>query len=855
MDDRLTGNVFSLKNNDFYEFIEALVGQQMVDILKFQSITSTQSLIRNPNIFEIFNMNCSESSFLMIRERSCFQLDNGTFIVKIGLINNLNCLLEFLKQQQQKQIKTSSNEYSNSSLSFDFINKYPLLKKLIIWYQRVDNENEGDQNNNTFLKHFIDTITDNLTKSSNNFRYSDSVKNFALSLYILGGKLTYEFIRLNLPGSLPHLSLLNSLISSSDSRISEGEFRFDQIQKHFDRLNVKYAFGSEDCTGIVKRIKYDSITDTFTGFPSLLDRGVPIKSYYQTDSFDTLKLWFNSIDNASLLNVHMIQPVQSTDNSSISSPYLLSAYGIDNTATANDILQRWWYIFNQSLQRNIRIIGFSTDADPKYLRAMRLMSGFLGALPNFQVHQHPQAFQIKIRSHWSWFYLREQQLLLFFQDPTHLVTKWRNRLLSATAELCLGNQSISINHLHDIIENDTYSKLDHGLTKSDINPKDRQNFSSCFKLTSNDLFNILNDAADTRGTLLYLRMLKMIIVAYIEKTTTIVERLRSAWCVVFFCRLWFTWIKFKTFNLTQTRKNNKSRYFITQAAYLSVEINAHNLLYLILLVKQKHLPPQALHIHIFNSQACESIFRNTRALSGIYSTIVNFTVHDFLRRAQRLSLLNDIKCKQLHNGSVDKLVFPIHYKHRIERQSSFTHSQREIDEIDIEQVIVDAYHQAIDMLEGLDILNLLEKNHVLELKPLSEYLFRQLNSDSQKHNYSSQICNLDDEVFESDDDNDEDETTNDLNMSEDDDDSSVNNDYIDEDEQNNPRDLINTRKKDFSGVKLVDKVQPHIEHTYFKVKLNHDTKFLHKQTACWLLIEDKSKLSNDRLLRVQQVNK
>ncbi|CAF3414995.1 unnamed protein product [Rotaria socialis] len=216
----------------------------------------------------------------------------------------------------------------------------------------------------------------------------------------------------------------------------------------------------------------------------------------------------------------MIQPVQSTDNSSIPSPYLLSAYGIDNIATANDILQRWWYIlFNQSLQRNVRII----DADPKYLPAMRLMSGFLGALPNFQVHQYPQAFQIKIRSHWSWFYLGEQQLLLFFQDPTHLVTKWRNRLLSATAELCLGNQSISINYLHDIIENDTYSKLDHGLSKSDINPKYRQNFSSCLKLTSNDLFNILNATADTRGTLLYFQVLKMIIVAYIEKTTTIVE--------------------------------------------------------------------------------------------------------------------------------------------------------------------------------------------------------------------------------------------------------------------------------------------------------------------------------------------
>ena len=152
------------------------------------------------------------------------------------------------------------------------------------------------------------------------------------------------------------------------------------------------------------------------------------------------------------------------------------------------------------------------------------MSGFFASLPNFQVHQHPQAFQIKTTSHWSWFYLREQQLLLFFQDATHLVTKWRNRLLSTTAELCLGNQFISINHLRDIIENVAYTKLDHGLTKSDINPKDRQNFSSCLKLTSNDLFKILNDDVNTRGILIYLQMLKMIIVAYVEKKTTIAER-------------------------------------------------------------------------------------------------------------------------------------------------------------------------------------------------------------------------------------------------------------------------------------------------------------------------------------------
>ncbi|CAF4232053.1 unnamed protein product [Rotaria sp. Silwood2] len=70
------------------------------------------------------------------------------------------------------------------------------------------------------------------------------------------------------------------------------------------------------------------------------------------------------------------------------------------------------------------------------------------------------------------------------------ITKWRSRLLSSTAELRLDDQPISINHLYDIINNENYTKLDHGLTKSDINPKDRQNFSSRLKLVSADVFEI-----------------------------------------------------------------------------------------------------------------------------------------------------------------------------------------------------------------------------------------------------------------------------------------------------------------------------------------------------------------------------
>ncbi|CAF1608899.1 unnamed protein product, partial [Didymodactylos carnosus] len=84
--------------------------------------------------------------------------------------------------------------------------------------------------------------------------------------------------------------------------------------------------------------------------------------------------------------------------------------------------------------------------------------------------------------------------------PTHLATKWRNRLLCSTAQLMMGPQLISIEHLQDIIDSNAYSKLDHGLVRTDINLKDRQNYRSCEKLTSNDLLNIVRNNPSTSGT-------------------------------------------------------------------------------------------------------------------------------------------------------------------------------------------------------------------------------------------------------------------------------------------------------------------------------------------------------------------
>ena len=539
----LPDNVLTLRDDEFYKFVQSVVGKPLYDILKIQSINSTQSLLDTDDIFEIFKYDSPDLT--EIKSKSCFEVD-GEYVVKVGIKNSSVYLTTLLKTKQRTLLNKANNNGNNP------LNNNPLLRTLISWYEQNENMNMNNNRNSeqSFLSSFIDNITNNLSKSKNNYQHSNSVKRFALLLYILGGKLTYELVRINLVGALPHLSTLNKLISSADFTIKEGEFHFDKLRQYSNPSDVQFGFASEDCTSVIRKIKYDVSTNSFIGWSTPLSSGVPIPQHYQTDSFEELKKWFSKIKKAPLVNIHMFQPLPSIHTTS-PSPLLMSAYGVDNTFTANDILRRWIFIFESCIQKQIRIIGFSTgrmrflsvpnhfvityqcknylllcfsDADSKYMRAMRLITGFFASLPNFSLHKHPNAFNINLTSKWSWFYLRQEQLLLFLQDPTHLVTKWRNRLLSSKAQLCIGQRSITMEHLRHIIDSEQYTKSDHNLTKTDLNPKDRQNYHSCIKLISDDVLDILNNNTNTQGTFVYLRLLKLIVIAYIEKMTPVRAR-------------------------------------------------------------------------------------------------------------------------------------------------------------------------------------------------------------------------------------------------------------------------------------------------------------------------------------------
>ncbi|CAM2729854.1 unnamed protein product, partial [Rotaria socialis] len=187
-----------------------------------------------------------------------------------------------------------------------------------------------------------------------------------------GGRNCYEFLRLNLPSALPHITNLELLIRNQESKVIECAFRFNLLKEYSRSTSCNYIFVAEDATRSISCIDYDVVSSRFG----------------------------------------------------------------DYVAMYNDQLD------------------------------------------------------IKVPDKWSWFFMNQQQIFLFMQDPIHIATKIRNRLLSKLANLKMGDFSIDTKYLVELIK--TKSKIEHNLMKSDLNPKDRQNFASCLRISSELVLDLIN---------------------------------------------------------------------------------------------------------------------------------------------------------------------------------------------------------------------------------------------------------------------------------------------------------------------------------------------------------------------------
>ena len=440
----------------------------------------------------------------------------------------------------------------------------------------------------------------------------------------------------------------------------------------------------------------------------------------------------------------------------------------------------------------------------------------------------------------------------------------------------------------------TRSKIRHGLVYSDVRPRDRQNFSSCQKVCQETVFGMLKTMEDsipnTKGIYVYLKLIECVILAYCENGLSLMERLHYAWMAVFICRFWRVWLhtqprktiektfstKFDTLVASlssqstikiktprPSAKRTKRLFTITDPALFSIEINAHSLTYLVLLAIDGQLPFDALSIQRLNSQSCESVFRSARAMSGVSSNMVNFTVLDFLRRADKISALQSIKTEEENSSD---LRFPKHHKHgkfARDSSSSSTITYSSIRLIDIEKIVEGAFGIAYELIEPLIGKDTLKTSIyktttslsklIVKLYEISKVKSRSTQPQQVFNDPSEEINNEDEDEDEDDEDEDEDDEDEDDEDEEDTEDDTED-EHSEDEEQDLSHVLLDSSNASFRGMRVKESIDQSQSDSFFKVRRENDTTdvYIHKQTACWVLTNEKLSLSSDRLTRVTQ---
>lgn len=639
-------------------------------------------------------------------------------------------------------------------------------------------EQLNDTRAHSLLKKLLSSADQNSTKKKGGYRFSKEIQHFTTYLRLIVGKLGYETLHRNLEPAIPSLPSIDRYIRSSHFNITPAVLRTEELLQYLEQRNLpKIVSLSEDMTRIVGRIQYDSRTNQLFGFTHPINRatGMPVPHTFPARHAREIMNHFVNGTVAGYLNVVMAQPIANN-----ASAFCLLLYASDNKFTANNVVRRWEYIKNELNKVGIVVLTISSDSDPRYNSAMRELSG-LG--------ESPYEFA-------KWFSSNKNMSPPFsIQDMIHIITKMRNfflRTLRDAKKLPFGDFYIDISHVYVLLY--MHSKDKHLLTESDLNPADRQNFASATKMCSEKVTNMLDTYIDgAEATSLYLQMMRSVCSAYMGTNLLAIERVRAMFYPLFLMRIWRDYI---SDHKKYTLKDN----FMTMNCYCCIEMNAHALVKLILYLKKINRPELFLP-NLFESQPCESIFRQFRSLTSVYSTVTNCTLKEACSRISKIQIQNEI----IHMTS-DEFTYP-----RLQKNTEVTKTDFDLpSESEIYAEIENCQRDAIATARKFGLISKQSKTKIYQCKVNS------LKTNIER----PQITEAN--IFEP--------------------------------EDISRLDLRNIQLKDYTGKfenTTIDETSP-----YVGIVDDYGERTIVKKTSlCWLLQRDCPKLSSDRLLRVRNAAK
>ncbi|CAF1483502.1 unnamed protein product, partial [Adineta steineri] len=208
-------------------------------------------------------------------------------------------------------------------------------------------------------------------------------------------------------------------------------------------------------------------------------------------------------------------------------------------------------------------------------------------------------------------------------------------------------------------------------------------------------------------------------------------------------------------------------------------------------------------------------------------------VESFLKGCEKISIVNSIKNRGGQIGNY-QFYFPQHHKnHKDTINYSIGHvNELNLTENDIEIIIKNAFEAAQKYVAMVNMTQFLEKKSIHY--QIIDYT---VDNNSSDEDSDEENCSDENDAF------------NVLNNEE-----QLSPNNTDDEEEGNTMatDVPDTAQKKFNGCRIYDKINPQQSKKYFRIRMGSSYKFIHKQTACWLLTTDKQRSSSDLLLCVQQ---
>ena len=466
-----------------------------------------------------------------------------------------------------------------------------------------------------------------MLKKSN--RHDMTVKKFGLALLIMTGKAGYELLQRNLGDALPGYGTLQRMMSLKE-RLVEGHFYFDELLNHLRDWEAPfYVHVHLDDTRIKNRIDYDAYCDRFVGFVLPLRDGLPVCDAFVLQTFEEIKNAFDNSTVAKYAHCIVIKPIK------VDAPsFVLAVLGTDSKYDHTVITQRWQYIGKELLRRGVTVISNGSDGAGPFLKAM------IAETKLFSVSK-----KSNVPPSWTFYVMPEfKKRGLCAQDTVHLLAKLRTRALGPSNITQMGAESCLASHFQYILKE--FGKDRHGLTQRMIKNNDKQNYTSIAVLVGDGVKECLNDAANimrTKGTVVYLDLMRKIRDCHFEKGISPVKRVSILWEVIFFIRIWRCWLN--------DNGMSESDHFITTNAYTCIELNGHLLVNMVYNVINGFFPKEVLRMWYTGSQSCEELFRLLRSMTPTFSTIINFSMKGMMERIHRLTYISSIE-------SSEDIIFP-----------------------------------------------------------------------------------------------------------------------------------------------------------------------------------------------------